>query len=219
MGLFWPGVPEPLALWMRDRFDARTFVETGTHAGGTASWASRHFDSVVSIEAHEGFYKAAREKHGGIANLRLVHGNSRTALAPVLEELKTPAVLWLDAHWSSGGTFGEGSECPLLDELRYVNASTPDHLVLIDDARLFLAPPPPPSRVEEWPDLKAVLQALSPPERPRYVAVYEDVIVGVPLAVREPVIQYLQNHPGRNERPRPAGPFRRLFGRLRGSAS
>jgi hypothetical protein len=51
MGVVYPGVPRKLVLWLRDEAATRDFVETGTNRAGTARWAARHFDRVVSIEA------------------------------------------------------------------------------------------------------------------------------------------------------------------------
>ncbi|MDB5294151.1 MAG: hypothetical protein JWO31_134 [Phycisphaerales bacterium] len=99
----------------------------------------------------------------------------------------------------SGAATEEGSgsaagECPLLAELAAVNAAAADagHVVLIDDARLFLAPPPAPHDPTHWPDLRAVCDALGRHPSDRYVLVFRDVIVAVPSRLRSELIAYVR---------------------------
>ena len=56
-----------------------------------------------------------------------------------------------------------------------MNQARCDHVVLIDDARLFLAPSPAPHRYDQWPDLLHVASALAEGRFSRYAAVFEDV--------------------------------------------
>ena len=68
-------------------------------------------------------------------------------------------------------------ECPLLDEIR---ATSPGHArdcYLIDDARLFMNPPPPPHDPAQWPTFDEIL-ALFAQLRPRHsTEIVSDVIV------------------------------------------
>jgi hypothetical protein len=172
--------PKELILSIRDEFAVDCFLETGTHRGHTAAWAAKHFSLVVTIEASPELHQAAAQQHRLLANVRFVLGDSRTALAAELAALGAPAVLWLDSHWSGGETYGEQAECPLLSELEAVRASPLDHFVFIDDARLFLSPPPRPHKAEQWPTLTEVMAALTV-DRPRGVVVVGDVFVAVPV--------------------------------------
>ena len=183
------GPPERLVLSLRDALGARTFIETGTFRGATAEWASRHFSSVHSIERAEGLYRETRERLGDVQNLTLHLGDTREHLPRLIGELDAPAILWLDAHWSGGVTAGEGDECPLLDELEIADSSPQSMAILVDDARYFLAAPPAPHELGDWPDLAEVVSCLSR-ERQRYVAVTEDVIAAVPMEHRETVVTH-----------------------------
>jgi hypothetical protein len=58
-------------------------------------------------------------------------------LADVVKGLTAPAAFWLDGHYSGGVTADSGGDAPILRELQAVLTSSIDHLVLIDDARLF----------------------------------------------------------------------------------
>jgi hypothetical protein len=183
------GPPERLVLSLRDALGARSFIETGTFRGATAEWASRHFAVVHSIELSEALYRAASERLGTIANLHLHLGDTRSLLPGLITALDAPAVLWLDAHWSGGKTSGERDQCPLLDELDIADAATQPIAVLVDDARLFLSAPPAPLNLDDWPDMTDIVEKLSN-GRERYVAVTEDVVVGVPVRCRDVVVTH-----------------------------
>lgn len=183
------GPPEQLVLALRDAMGAATFIETGTFRGATAEWASRHFKQVHSIERAESLYQNARERLGGIDNLTLHLGDTRAILPGLIGSLDAPALLWLDAHWSGGETSGVDDECPLIDELDIADRATPAAGILVDDARYFLAAPPAPHRLDDWPDLAEVVGVLSK-GRERYVCVTEDVIVAVPMPFRDAVVEH-----------------------------
>lgn len=183
------GPPERLVISLRDALAARTFIETGTFRGATTEWASRHFDRVHSIERAESLYRETKARLGDIPNLTLHLGDTREVLPGLIESLEAPALLWLDAHWCGGLTSGESDECPLLDELALVGRAPVELAILVDDARYFLAAPPAPHRLDDWPDLEEVVSVLSR-GRERYVAVTEDVIVAVPMAQREVVVEH-----------------------------
>jgi hypothetical protein len=182
MGLVWPGVPQALVLHLRDKFRVRYFVETGTYLGETAHWASRHFQSVWTIEAHRGLYRSAVQRFSTEKHVSVLHGRSQDCLKSVVPLLEEPTIFWFDAHWSGVETYGNGEECPLLGELRVVNSSLLGHFLLIDDANLFLSPPPPPHSPPQWPDLVAVVRELDQQER--YVVIVDDVIVAAPPQAR-----------------------------------
>jgi hypothetical protein len=108
-------------------------------------------------------------------------------LAEVLAEPgQEPAVLWLDAHWCCGETFGKAAECPLLEELRLIGdagtATGRDVFVFVDDARMFLMPPKAPHDAAHWPGLAEVAAALvrTGGREPAWVFQFGDVLCGVP---------------------------------------
>lgn len=215
MGLVRFGVPEQMVLWARDTVDAKAFVETGTNRAVTTAWASQHFERVVTIEGQEDLHRAAIKAYGDRGNIKFLHGDSRHLLGPVLADLNQSAILWLDAHWCGDGTFGPTAECPLMEELNWVNKSPHDHVILIDDARLFVAPPPAPHREDHWPDLLSVCQSLSAGDRPRYAAVFEDVIIAIPKAWRASLVNWIRSRPPLVS-PSPASGFKSIARRLLG---
>ena len=175
-------------LALQREFSITRFLETGTHLGRTTAWAAEHFEEVVTIEASEELYRAAMLEHAQLRNVRWVYGDTRTVLPAELERLSAPAIVWLDSHWSGGVTYGDDAECPLLDEIGALLASPYEHHLFIDDARLFLAPPPAPHDPAQWPTLTQVVSALA--DGRLEIVVFEDTFVAVPTAARDLVWQH-----------------------------
>ena len=192
MGLVRMGPPVELIQTLQSAFGVASFVETGTYVGATASQMSRYFRRVYTIEASRELYDRASRNLGDIRNVECIFGDSRSCLERVASRLDGPAVFWLDAHWCGAQTCGEGDECPLIDEIRIINRCRPDGFVFIDDARHFTSPPQPPHRIEQWPDITAVLGALRPSGLDRYVVIIEDVIIAVPAPAKPTLARYCQ---------------------------
>lgn len=192
MGAIRFGVPRELVLWLRDTFSVNVFIETGTNRADTAVWASQNFERVFTIEAHEPLYQQALEAFGDRKNIQFLKGDSRTHIKSLLASLSGPAIFWLDAHWCGEGTFGKIEECPVVGELELLNTSKVAHIVLIDDARLFLAPPPLPHDASHWPDITTICELLSIRGTNRYVVVHDDVIIGVPDAAKTRLIDFIR---------------------------
>jgi predicted O-methyltransferase YrrM len=102
MGIVHPGVPQKLALWLRDKTAAKDFIETGTYLADTTLWAAQHFDRVVSIEADPKLYDGARERLALCTNVYVQLGRSQDILSVLVRKLSQPALIWLDAHWCGG---------------------------------------------------------------------------------------------------------------------
>lgn len=181
------GIDPTLALHLKSALDIETFVETGTYKGGTALWAAQHFRHVYTIEGFRPRFDAVTRAHAGQhPNLTFIFGDSRHYLARVLGDIEERTMLWLDAHWCGEGAHdSNGDECPLVEELMAVNNHPlmSQHVILIDDARLFLKPPGYPHDPAQWPTYAEVETLLL--AAPRYVKVIDDVIVAVPANSRK----------------------------------
>ena len=187
------GPPEALLKALHTQTPFGDFVETGTYRGNTAAWAAKVFDRVTTIELSPKYHEAALARFQPYRNVRALQGNSAVTLRDIIPSLSHPSVFWLDAHWSGLDTAGQESECPLLDELAAINASSAAHVVLVDDARLFVAPPPRPHRADQWPNLTETVTALSAGAR-RHVVLYDDVFVAVPRAQQPFLDTWLQDN-------------------------
>ena len=194
MGVVRRGPPRELMLEIRDRCSITEFIETGTADGNTAGWASRHFQHVTTIELNDERYRAATNQYGTRDNIEFIKGKSQEELPEIVTTLTAPAICWLDAHYAGGGTAGEGYECPLLDELEALGRSKQSHHLFIDDARLFCSPPPEPYSTDDWPTISEVILAIVDAfGEDYYVAITEDVIIAVPPAAKEAVVDYARD--------------------------
>lgn len=192
MGNIRMGPPQGMVLFLKKGAGARQFVETGTFRGDTAQWASEHFDEVYTIELSPEYHAAALNRFAANTRVRPLSGNSAEVLAALVAKMSAPALFWLDAHWSGLDTSGRDHECPLLQELAAINASPLDHVVLVDDARLFCAPPPAPHRAADWPDLFTTVSVLAAGGR-RHVVLRDDVLAAVPVAMKDALVEFVRS--------------------------
>jgi hypothetical protein len=192
VGIVRMGPPPELVLALRNEYSIKTFVETGTFLGGTSTWAASHFERVTTIENSRAIYERTVAAHGHIPNIEFLFGNSRDILAQVVPALQSPALFWLDGHWCGGESYGEQDECPLIDELEIVNRSSCDHFVMIDDARLFMSPPPLPHRIEVWPSIANIINTIQTKSPHTYIVIFEDVIIAVPQHAQEFLARWCQ---------------------------
>ena len=187
MGIVNFGIPEHETRWLKEKINLTTVVEGGTYQGGTAKKLSKEFKNVYTIEKSDVMFEKAKQNIGSIQNITQLRGDTRDHL-PSLVSQNDNILFWLDAHWSGGDTYGEQDECPLLQELEIIfSSSMKNYAILIDDARLFLAPPPLPHKVENWPTIKQVGNAI--PLNFEMI-VHEDVIYVVPNEIGFP--DYIQ---------------------------
>jgi hypothetical protein len=122
-----------LLLHLAKKFNLKTFIETGTHWGGTLKAMQPHFDQLYSIELSEKWYKHAVSMFSSVWNIYPIQGDSATELPKLLEKISvTPTLFWLDAHYSGGDT-ALAPEDPLKAEVQTIIRMRPDALIVIDD--------------------------------------------------------------------------------------
>ncbi|MDQ1314258.1 MAG: hypothetical protein QG662_367 [Pseudomonadota bacterium] len=171
------------------------FVETGTFRGDTVELVKDQFREIHTVELSPEHYEAACARFRGQVQIDLARGDSAAALANWASGLHGKSVLYfLDAHWCvADNTAGEASQCPLLDEMRGIGQLNPESLIVIDDARLFLAPPPAPHEISQWPDFTEVLDALRAMSPIHRVMVLNDNIVFYPPAAGDVLLEYARH--------------------------
>src|SRR5690242_13304209 len=179
MGSVNPRIPKRLILEISRGLDLRHFIETGTHVGTSALWASRHFEKVWTVELDPQLFAQARDLLAGRPNVEQSLGDSAEMLRSLLPRLDRPALFWLDAHWAGEGTAGGDYPCPVLDEIAAFDASAYEHVVMIDDARYILNAEPPftPGR---WPDAGTITAHLRRRRTDDYIAIHSDVLFRIP---------------------------------------
>ena len=166
----------------------KTLVEGGTYYGGTAFEQSRLFEIIYTIEKSDIIFEKAKEKIQKIRNIIQLKGDTREHLPKILSKIDN-ILFWLDAHWSGGNTYGQKDECPILEELEIIFSSPiKNFAILIDDARLFLAPPPLPHNLKSWPTIQQLVKVI-PNEFD--IIINNDVIFIVPKKINFP--KYIQS--------------------------
>ena len=185
------GIPQNVVLFLKKETKSNCFIETGTYYGGTTKWASKHFDKVYTVENSESIFKEVQPILSGFKNIESLFGHSKDVLAKIIGDINTNSIFWLDAHWCSGETYGENDQCPLLEELEIINNQNAENCILIDDARLFLSPPPLPNDFKQYPSLDEINRILNKNNN-RYIAVFEDVIFAIPIHYQNEFKSFLQ---------------------------
>ncbi len=188
------GPPGDLVTHLQRTFAIPCFFETGTLLGNTTAWAAERFERVITVERATEFFNLAKARFVDNPRISTLFGDSRTHMRQLAPTLPT-TMFWLDAHWSGDVTAGEDDECPLLGEIEAIAQDLDRHFVMIDDARLFLAPPAPPHKAHHWPSLCETVDALRTHHRP-YVVVHEDALIAVPVHARDCLVAFLRGEVG-----------------------
>lgn len=191
MGVVHFGVPERLVEWFKKTNCINTFVETGTFRAGTTIWAAQRFSRVISIEADQELFTQAKDKLRNLKNVELILAESQDGLHAVMNRVGELSLFWLDAHWCGESTAGEEFQCPILEEIDAIDVSDIEHIILIDDARLFLNSPLPPLKSDQWPDIGKLFAALKKKHGDSYIIVLNDVIIRVPARLRDPLERFI----------------------------
>jgi hypothetical protein len=118
--------------------NAQHFVETGTFLGSMVEYIAKTGVECSTIEIDEEIYQRTSKLLARIRNIQFLKGDSAEVLPVVLENIKSPAVFWLDGHYSGGFTGKADIDTPVSIELDMIlNHPVKQHVVLIDDARDF----------------------------------------------------------------------------------
>jgi hypothetical protein len=116
----------------------RVFIETGTYLGEMVYAVKDTFDKIYSIELSNELCERARKKFIGCKHITIINGDSAEVLPEILLHVKEPCLFWLDGHYSGGNTAKGEKETPVMEELKQIcDHPVKNHVILIDDARLF----------------------------------------------------------------------------------
>ena len=194
MGAISFNLDESLLNELQRHLPLKLFIETGTYRGESLEAVHTYFDECISIELSPEYHAAAQKRFEGIDTISLLLGDSALLLKeqhPSFAGRST--VFWLDAHWcSADNTAGEKSQCPLLEELAAIGSLNDQSVVLIDDARLFLTPPPRPHEISCWPDLTQLLDQFRKLSKKHTTIYYNDVLLLIPLSILESIKSFVQ---------------------------
>ncbi len=196
MGAIDFSVNKDLLSFLHRTTKARCFVETGTFQGDSLAIAADIFPECFSVEISPVYYESAKKRFASNGNITIEREPSPDFLRRHSQLFNSrPTLFWLDAHWCAAEhTTDEDSQSPLIAELEALDRLHPESTVLIDDARLYLSPPPKPHRVHEWPsfhEVVATLMKLGPTHR---LMIYNDVIVFYPGSAASSVLKFAHAH-------------------------
>ncbi len=201
MGAIRFSIDADLVRLLTEELPLEVFVETGTYEGGSVRAMLALFNEIHTIELSSDLAKRAEEEFASTSGVNVHQGRSENVLTRLRPKLKgRPALFWLDAHWSDEPqAVGGDGQCPLLGEIEAIDSLHEQSVVMIDDARLFLSPPPPPADASDWPDLSAVLERLRRLRPEHELMVIDDVIVFFQPAVQEALRDYAVANAGDGE--------------------
>ena len=185
-----------LAQTLQKALQCDTFFESGGFEGDTTAVLQHRFKRVISVELAPAYAQMLRERFGGSKSVEIIEGDSAAALERLHPHLRTERVLyWLDAHWCDAAAVDTASpQCPLLQELRAIGTLNDYSAVIIDDARLFLAPPLAPHQVSDWPNWSDISRTIEINSSLTHdVMVVNDCIVVFPRSARADLTEYAQS--------------------------
>lgn len=156
------------------KYGIRTFVETGTYMGDMVACVRRAFGEIHSIELSDDLHKQAMRRFSRSKNVHLHCGDSGAIIQQVLDSLSGRTLFWLDAHYSGGITARTATDTPIAAELvRVFRHPIRDHVILIDDARLFVGK-------DSYPTIEQVRELIAQEHAPYELTVDSDIIRLVP---------------------------------------
>jgi len=121
------------------RFNCTILVETGTYLGDMVLAQKSNFDLIFSIEVDKDLYENAVHKFSKNGHINILFGDSGIVLKDLVPKLEARSIFWLDGHYSGGISSKGQSDCPIVKELDAIFKNNEyDHVILIDDARLFI---------------------------------------------------------------------------------
>jgi hypothetical protein len=127
--------------WYRRKYSLRALIETGTYHGAMLEAVRWDFDRIYSIELDNTLFTAAVARFARSQHIAILQGDSGSLLPQLLSSLHEPCLFWLDAHYSGGVTARGEQETPVVTEVSHIlrHPYAQQHVVLIDDARCFVA--------------------------------------------------------------------------------
>ena len=95
--------------------------------------------NIHSIELDDALYEKAVKKYAEEPKIHIHHGDSGEVIVEILKQIHEPVLFWLDGHYSGNGTALAELQTPIYKELKGIlEHHIKNHVILIDDARLFV---------------------------------------------------------------------------------
>ena len=153
--------------------NCKYIVETGTYMGDTIESQINNFQKIYSIELNHEFWASARDRFSSDKKVTLIQGDSGVELPKLVKDLDKKTLFWLDGHYCGGSTAKSEIECPIYEELGCIFRTNINHVIMIDDARMF-------NGTRDYPTLDE-LEKYIQKEQPKYkMTIDNDVIFVLP---------------------------------------
>jgi hypothetical protein len=155
-----------------EKYGATHFVETGTFMGDTSYQMKDVFKQVDTIELDEKLALKAQARFADFKNVKVWVGDSGEKIDDILRGIpsKTISLFWLDGHFSGGITAKADLNTPISKELEKVLKHNKNHVILIDDARLFY------SGEEDYPPMEEIEKQIKIYNPTAKIEVKDDII-------------------------------------------
>jgi hypothetical protein len=130
----------------KKKHNASVLIETGTFLGDTIEQFKNDFEKIISFELSPELAAKAAKRFENYQHITIIKGDSGKLLTKYLENTDVPCLFWLDGHYSSEFFIGNeliktakgDKNTPVVEELKTIlSHRIKDHVILIDDARIF----------------------------------------------------------------------------------
>lgn len=120
------------------KYGIKTLIETGTFLGDTVNASKKYFNHIYTIELDNKLHQQAVHRFKRYSHISCLLGDSSKVLPEILNNINEPCLFWLDGHFSGGITAKGELNTPVNKELETIfSHQVKEHVILIDDARLF----------------------------------------------------------------------------------
>lgn len=138
IGLTPHAVKQDTIRYYQKTFSVNVLIETGTFRGEMVYAQRKYFKKIISIELSKELCELAQKRLGRYEHVQVLNGDSGKLLRQLVDTIDEPAIFWLDGHYSGFETARGESATPVFQELDAILTSGIRHIMLIDDARLFV---------------------------------------------------------------------------------
>lgn len=137
-GLTPHAVKQDAIRYYQKKYSINILVETGTFRGEMVYAQRNDFSKIYSIELSEELCRLAQKRLKKYGHIEILQGDSGKMLKQLVEKISEPAIFWLDGHYSGFETAKGDYATPVYQELDAIFSTSLNHVILIDDARLFV---------------------------------------------------------------------------------
>jgi len=131
-----------------EKFKTPVFFETGTFRGDGVEYALQSpFKQIISIEIIPGLADEAKKRFAGIGKVKIIEGDSSSAMENELPRLAGNCIFWLDAHFPGAdagmtdydATMDESVRLPLVTESSIISRHRKGYrdVIIMDDLRIY----------------------------------------------------------------------------------